>query len=98
MWLHPNPHPGDANTAVSLRLSAAATRTYDLLKQRPGARPRRSDARDPEALAAVTRRLQDLIAAYKVGGHDERGATYVFWTEVQEQVNSGQFDDILDRL
>ena len=83
---------------MSLRLASAAVRAYDLLKQRPGARPRRSDARDADALAAVTRRLEELIAAYRVHGQRENGGTYVFWTEVKAQIESGAFDDLLDRL
>jgi hypothetical protein len=83
---------------LSLRLSTAAVRAYDLLKQRPGAPRRRSDARDPEALAAVTRRLEELIAAYRVNSHQERGATYVFWTEVAAQVEAGAFDDLVGGL
>lgn len=83
---------------MSLRLQTAAVRAYDLLKQRPGATPRRSDARDPEALAAVTRRLGELIGSYRVNGHQERGTTYVFWTEVSAQVEAGVFDDLLPLL
>ncbi len=83
---------------MSLRLSVAAVRAYDLLKQRPGASPRRSDARDPQTLAAVTRRLEELIATYRVSGHDERGATFVFWTEVSREIESGAFDDLLGLL
>ena len=83
---------------MSLGLSTAAVRAYDLMKQRPGAPSRRSDARDPAALAAVTRRLEELIAAYRVNGHPERGTVYVFWTEVSAQVEAGAFDDLLERL
>ena len=83
---------------MSLRLDTAAVRAYDLMKTRPGAAHRRSDARDPEALAAVGRRLRELIAAYRVNGHDERGATFVFWAEVHREVEAGAFDDLLPRL
>ena len=83
---------------MSLRLNVAAVRTYDQLKHRPGARPRRSDARDADALAAVERRLRELVAGYRVNGHDERGALYVFWTEVEKEVSAGAFDDLLPLL
>lgn len=83
---------------MSLRLSVAAVRAYDLMKQRPGAPRRRSDARDGETLDQITRRLEELVATYRVNGHDERGATYVFWTEVSREVEAGAFDDLLARL
>ena len=83
---------------MSLRLPSAAVRAYDHLKNRPGAPRRRSDARDPAALAAVTRRLEELVGAYRIGGQVERGATYVFWTEVENQIGLGEFDDLLDLL
>jgi hypothetical protein len=84
---------------VSLRLSSAAVRTYDALKSRPGATPRKSDARDARVLGAVTDRLNELISSYRITGtHGSGGATYVFWTEVQREVNAGAFDDLLDGL
>jgi hypothetical protein len=84
---------------VSLRLEAAAVRAYDALKRRPGAPTRTSDARDAAALNAVTQRLRELVADYRVGGHEgPAGATYVFWTEVSARIEGGLFDDLLDRL
>ena len=84
---------------MSLRLPVAAERAYDLLKTRPGARPRRrSGARDARALAAVERRLNELIAAYRVHGHEASGTTYVFWAEVETEVGAGAFDDLLSQL
>jgi hypothetical protein len=84
---------------MSLRLSAAAVRTYDALKTRPGASFRRSDARDPAAVNAVAVRLRELIAVYRIGGHDgPGGATYVFWSEIVREIDAGAFDDLLDRL
>lgn len=84
---------------MSLRLNVAATRAYDLLKTRPGAQPRRSDARDPATLEAVTGRLRQLIAEYRVNGHQgAAGGTYVFWSEVSREIERGAFDDLLDRL
>lgn len=83
---------------MSLRLSDAAVRTYDFLKQRTGAPRRRSDARDGQALAALTLRLEEMIADYRLSGQREAGATYVFWTEVQSRIEAGAFDDLTDRL
>jgi hypothetical protein len=84
---------------MSLRLSAAAIRTYDALKARPNARPRKSDARDKDALEAIHGRLGELISSYRLGGHPGPGGqTYVFWTEVLAHIQSGVFDDLLDRL
>jgi hypothetical protein len=84
---------------MSLRLPAAAIRAYDALKSRPGASVRRSDARDPAAVNAVAVRLRELIASYRIGGHDgPGGATYVFWSEIAREIETGAFDDLLDRL
>lgn len=84
---------------MSLRLSAAAVRAYDVLKTRPGASPRKSDARDAGALEAISVRLRELIDAYRINGQDgPGGATYVFWTEVNRELASGAFDDLMDRL
>ena len=83
---------------MSLRLSDAAVRAYDFLKQRTGAPRRRSDARHGETLAALTRRLEELIAAYRISEQREMGAAYVFWTEVQSQIEAGAFDDLMDHL
>lgn len=84
---------------MSLRLNTAAVRAYDLLKSRPGASVRRSDARDPATLEAVTRRLRELVLSYRLSGHDgPGGATYVFWSEVSRVVEAGAFDDLLDGL
>jgi len=84
---------------MSLLLRSAAVRAYDLLKTRPGAPVRRSDARDPAALDAVAVRLNELVSAYRVGAHDGgNGRTYVFWHEVSGAVQNGLFDDLIDRL
>jgi hypothetical protein len=84
---------------MSLRVSAAAISAYDALKRRPGAPVRRSDARRPEAVEAIHRRLGELIESYRVGGHPgPGGATYVFWTEVSREISAGAFDDLLDSL
>ena len=84
---------------MSLRLNLAATRTYDMLKSRPGALRRRSDARDLTTLEAVTVRLRQLAAEYRINGEEGAGgALYVFWTEVQYQIDRGAFDDLLDNL
>jgi hypothetical protein len=84
---------------VSLRLSTAAIRTYDALKSRPNATPRKSDARDARVLSAVTERLHELIGSYRISGEKgSGGATYVFWTEVLREIDAGTFDDLLDRL
>ena len=84
---------------MSVRLSSAAAQVYDMLKSRPGAQPRKSGARDPAVLDAVTKRLGELIASYRISGHEgSGGATYVFLTEVRGAVDAGAFDDLLDRL
>lgn len=83
---------------MSLRLNVAAERAYDELKFRPGARPRRSGARDKTALASVENRLRELIGAYHLHGHDENGATYLFWTDVEREIRAGRFDDLLSLL
>lgn len=84
---------------MSLRLNAAAVRAYDVLKTRPGASPRKSDARDASALEAISGRLLELIDTYRIHGQaGPGGATYVFWTEVSGQLQSGAFDDLMDRL
>ncbi len=84
---------------MSLPLRSAAIRAYDMLKTRPGAPVRRSDARDSAALDAVAARLGELIATYRVGGHEGvNGRTYVFWHEVSGAVQNGLFDDLIDRL
>ncbi len=84
---------------MSLRLNAAAVRAYDVLKTRPGAAPRKSDARDAGALEAISGRLRELIDAYRIHGQEgPGGATYVFWTEVSGQLGAGAFDDLMDRL
>jgi hypothetical protein len=76
----------------------AALRTYDALKERPGARPRRSDARDTEVVAAVRTRLAELIGEYRLGVHSGVGGSYVFWSEVSQRIQEGAFDDLLPRL
>jgi hypothetical protein len=83
---------------MSVLLPVAALRVYDSLKQRPGANPRKSDARDASLLADIERRMQELIATYKITSVDERGHTFVYWAEIIHRVNEGVFDDLLDRL
>ena len=84
---------------MSLKISVAARRTYDALKDRPGAMPRASDARDPEVLAAVHTRLAQLVSEYKLGVYrTPSGVAYVFWTEVSTQIGQGAFDDLLPGL
>jgi hypothetical protein len=84
---------------MSLVVSAAAIRAYDTLKRRPGARVRRSDARDAAQVAAVTRRLNELIQTYRIAGNEGAGGgIYVFWTEVLREIEGGAFDDLLDQF
>lgn len=84
---------------MSIRVNTAAVRVYDALKERPGACPRESDARDKVTLGDIERRLRELIASYRLGGHEGPGnVTYVFWSEISGVVNAGAFDDLLDRL
>ena len=80
---------------MSLRLSVAAVRTYDTLKSRPGGDPRRSGARDARAIEALDVRLKELVAAFRVNGHQERGSTYVFWSDISREIEAGSFDDLL---
>ena len=80
---------------MSLKLSVAARRTYDALKDRPGALPRVSDARDLAVLEQVASRLGQLISEYRVGVYySPSGIAYVFWTEVSVQISKGAFDDL----
>ncbi len=84
---------------MSLRLNIAATRAYDMLKSRPGATIRRSDARDLGTLEAVSTRIRQLGSEYRI--HSEEGAggaLYVFWTEVSQEIQAGAFDDLLGNL
>ena len=84
---------------MSLKLSVAARRTYDALKDRPGARPRESDARDPEVLAQIQARLGQLVSEYRIGVYRTPSrVAYVFWTEVSTQIEQGVFDDLLTGL
>ena len=83
---------------MSVKLSVAALRTYDALKDRPGARLRRSDARDAAVIAAVSTRLSELVSEYKLGIHEGVGGSYVFWSEVNARIQEGAFDDLLGRL
>jgi hypothetical protein len=83
---------------MSLKLSVAALRTYDALKERPGARPRQSDARDPEVVALVRARLSELVGEYRLGVHQGMGGSYVFWSEINARIQEGAFDDLLGRL
>jgi hypothetical protein len=84
---------------MSVKLSVAALRTYDALKDRPGARPRHSDARDPAVVAAVRSRLSELIGEYRLGAHSgQQGGTYVFWSEISARISEGAFDDLLSQL
>lgn len=84
---------------MSLKLSNAALRTYDLLKESPKATPRRSDARDPAVLEAVQGRLRELIVSYRLGSHTgQGGSTFVFWSELEPLVRGGAFDDLIGLL
>ncbi len=84
---------------MSIRIPLAAVRTYDAMKDRPGAAPRRSGARDPEVLAAVERRLRELVGDGRLGAQDGyAGQLYVFWTEVESHLRTGAFDDLLPGL
>ena len=84
---------------MSILLDIAAQRTYDALKSRPGARPRVSDARDADTLRAVTERIYQLITGYKLNDYrTPAGRVYVFWYEISREIDTGAFDDLLDRL
>ena len=84
---------------MSVKLSVAARRTYDALKERPGARPRASDARDPDVLAEILSRLSQLIGEYRLNVYrSPAGTAFVFWHEIAEKVNEGAFDDLLTGL
>jgi hypothetical protein len=81
-----------------MRLPVATIRTYDALKARPGANPRHSDARDAGLLRSVEERLRQLVGEYRIGGQESGGAVYVFWSEVEQEIKAGAFDDLLPRL
>jgi len=84
---------------MALRLQTASIRAYDYLKQRPGANPRRSDARDSALLEAIMRRIQELISSYRIGENaGVGGGTYVFWVEISREIDRGAFDDLLPLL
>lgn len=84
---------------MSLKLSMAAVQAYDALKHRPGARPRRSGARDPAVLAEIDRRLRELIGDGRLAWQEGIGEQpYVFWTEVDARLRDGLFDDLLTQL
>lgn len=84
---------------MSLLLPVAASRAYEALKSRPGARPRKSDAHDPAVLRAVTERIHQLINGYHLNEHrSPNGNIYVFWMEISHEIDKGAFDDLLDRL
>ncbi len=84
---------------MSLRISLAAVRTYDALKRRPGAAPRQSDARDNALIKEVERRITQYVHEYQLIGQEGAGGSiYVFWSELQGKIESGVFDDLLDRL
>ncbi len=83
---------------MSLIVSHAAIRAYEALKQRPGARPRNSDARDMAVVGAIRVRMDELINSYRLTANYERGHTYVFWSELTQRIDEGLFDDLLDRL
>lgn len=83
---------------MSIIISSAAIRAYDALKQRPGARPRYSDARDMAVVAAIRVRMEELVGTYRLTANYERGHTFVFWSELTQRIDEGLFDDLLDRL
>jgi hypothetical protein len=83
---------------MSILLPHAALRVYDALKDRPGARPRDSDARDAALVAAVQARMSELIGAYRLSVQQERGRLFVFWTELDRLLAEGAFDDLIERL
>lgn len=81
---------------MSLRLNIAATRAYDRLKQCPGAARRVSDARDPRTLEAVVARIRQLVGEYRISGDmGPGGQMYVFWTELEREIQNGAFDDLV---
>ena len=83
---------------MSLPINRIAERTYDELKRRPGAVPRKSGARDGSVLDAVNRRLLELANAYRLNSDTERGVTFLFWSEVSREIDNGAFDDLLAGL
>ena len=81
---------------MSLKISTAALRTYDLLKESPRATPRHSDARDPVVIEEIHRRLRELIMTYKITSQlGQHGQTFIFFSEVEPLVREGAFDDLL---
>ena len=51
--------------------------------------------RDARAIEALDVRLKELVAAFRVNGHQERGSTYVFWSDISREIEAGAFDDLL---
>ena len=81
---------------MSLKITTAALRTYDLLKESPRATQRRSDARDPVVLEAIQGRLRELIVSYRINSQiGQHGQTFIFFSEVEPLVREGAFDDLL---
>ncbi len=84
---------------MSLKISAAALRNYDLLKESTRATPRHSDARDPAVLEEIHRRLRELIMTYRITSQlGQHGQTFIFFSEVEPLVREGAFDDLLSLL
>jgi hypothetical protein len=84
---------------MAMKLSMAAIRTYDRLKESPKATPRYSDARDVAALEMIHGRLRELIVSYQLGCQiGQRGAMFVFWSEIEPLVQKGAFDDLIGYL
>jgi hypothetical protein len=83
---------------MSVIVSTAALRAYDLLLTRPGASKRTSGARDMVGVNLVKERVHQLINEYHITVQTERGNSYVFWVEIEREIRAGAFDDLLERL
>jgi hypothetical protein len=83
---------------MSVIVSTASLRAYDLLLTRPGATKRTSGARDMVGVNIVKERLHQLIGEYRITVQTERGNHYVFWVEIEREIRAGTFDDLLDRF
>ena len=83
---------------MSVIVSTAALRAYDLLLTRPGATKRASGARDMVGVGLVRSRIHQFIGEYRLISQSDRGNSYVFWVEIEREIRAGAFDDLLERL
>lgn len=84
---------------MSMRIKLASLKVYDLLKDRPGATPRHSGARDRDLVVQIEGRLRELIADGRLNANwDPNGQIYVFMSDVELVIRGGLVDDLIHRL